>query len=139
MSNATKTPGFVERYFELRKHGTNIRTEVLAGVTTFIAIAYILILNPQILADPFVIMGNTELAAKISNGVFIGTCLGAFLGTILVALYAKLPFAQAPGMGLNAFFAYTVVLAMGYSYAQAPGGGVHLGHSVHRHYRGGPA
>lgn len=119
MSNATKTPGFVERYFELRKHGTNIRTEVLAGVTTFIAIAYILILNPQILADPFVIMGNTELAAKISNGVFIGTCLGAFLGTILVALYAKLPFAQAPGMGLNAFFAYTVVLAMGYSYAQA--------------------
>lgn len=119
MSNATKTPGFVERYFELQKHGTNVRTEVLAGITTFAAIAYILILNPQVLSDPFMIMGETELAGKISNGVFIGTCLGAFIGTILVALYARLPFVQAPGMGLNAFFAYTVVLAMGYSYAQA--------------------
>lgn len=119
MSNATKTPGIVERYFELQKHGTNVRTEVLAGITTFIAIAYILILNPQILADPFLIMGDPVMAGKISNGVFIGTCLGAFIGTILVALYAKLPFAQAPGMGLNAFFAYTVVLGMGYSYAQA--------------------
>jgi len=119
MSNAAKTPGFAERYFELQKHGTNVRTEVLAGITTFIAIAYILILNPQVLSDPFVIMGDTAWAAKVSNGVFIGTCLGAFFGTILVALYAKLPFAQAPGMGLNAFFAYTVVLAMGYSYAQA--------------------
>lgn len=110
---------FVERYFDLRGHGTNVRTEILAGVTTFITIAYILILNPQILADPFVLMGNPELAVKISNGVFIGTCFGAFVGTILVALYAKLPFAQAPGMGLNAFFAYTVVLAMGYTYSQA--------------------
>lgn len=119
MSNATKAPSFVERYFELQKHGTNVRTEVLAGITTFIAIAYILILNPQILSDPFAIMGDAAWAAKVSNGVFIGTCLGAFIGTIMVALYAKLPFAQAPGMGLNAFFAYTVVLGMGYSYAQA--------------------
>lgn len=119
MSNTTRISGFLERYFELGKHGTNIRTEVLAGITTFLAIAYILILNPQVLADPFVILGDTQLAGKISNGVFIGTCLGAFTGTILAALYARLPFAQAPGMGLNAFFAYTVVLAMGYSYAQA--------------------
>lgn len=96
-----------------------MRIEVLAGVTTFITIAYILILNPQILSDPYMIMGDTVMAGKISNGVFIGTCIGAFIGTILCALYAKVPFAQAPGMGLNAFFAYTVVLGMGYSYNEA--------------------
>lgn len=80
-----------------------MRIEILAGVTTFITIAYILILNPQILADPYMIMGDAAMAEKISNGVFIGTCIGAFIGTILCALYAKVPFAQAPGMGLNAF------------------------------------
>lgn len=58
------------------------------------------------------------MASKISNGVFIGTCIGAFIGTILCAVYAKVPLAQAPGMGLNAFFAYTVVLGMGYTYHQ---------------------
>lgn len=116
--HAQKT-SFVEGYFDLRNYGTTVRTEVLAGATTFIAIAYILILNPQILSDPYVIMGDTAMAGKIANGVFIGTCIGAFIGTILVGLYAKLPFAQAPGMGLNAFFAYTVVLAMGYTYGQA--------------------
>ena len=58
------------------------------------------------------------MAAKVSNGVFIGTCIGAFIGTFLCAVYAKVPLAQAPGMGLNAFFAYTVVLGMGYTYNQ---------------------
>lgn len=64
-------------------------------------------------------MGDAAMAQKIANGVFIGTCIGAFIGTILCALYARVPFAQAPGMGLNAFFAYTVVLGMGYTYGQA--------------------
>ena len=59
------------------------------------------------------------MAGRIANGVFIGTCIGAFIGTALCALYAKVPFVQAPGMGLNAFFAYTVVLGMGYTYGQA--------------------
>lgn len=118
MDNKQKV-GFIERYFHLQQYGTTVRTEILAGATTFIAIAYILLLNPQVLADPYVIMGDAVMAAKITNGVFIGTCIGAFIGTILVGLYAKLPFAQAPGMGLNAFFAYTVVLAMGYTYSQA--------------------
>lgn len=95
-----------------------MRTEVLAGITTFITVAYILILNPQILADPFAIVGNADMASKVSNGVFIGTCIGAFIGTMLCAVYAKVPLAQAPGMGLNAFFAYTVVLGMGYTYNQ---------------------
>lgn len=109
----------LERYFRLNEHNTSIRTEILAGITTFITIAYILVLNPQILSDPYVITGDAAMATKVSNGVFIGTCIASFIGTILVSLYAKLPFAQAPGMGLNAFFAYTVVLTMGYTYSQA--------------------
>ncbi len=113
-----KREGFFERFFKVSQSGSTMRTEVLAGITTFITVAYILILNPQILADPFAIVGNAEMAAKVSNGVFIGTCIGAFIGTMLCAVYAKVPLAQAPGMGLNAFFAYTVVLGMGYTYNQ---------------------
>lgn len=111
--------GRIDRFFQVSQNHSSVRTEVLAGITTFITIAYILILNPQILADPYVIMGDAAMAGKIANGVFIGTCIGAFIGTILCALYARVPFAQAPGMGLNAFFAYTVVLGMGYAYGQA--------------------
>lgn len=113
-----KREGFFERFFRVSQSGSTMRTEVLAGITTFITVAYILILNPQILADPFAIVGNADMASKISNGVFIGTCIGAFIGTMLCAVYAKVPLAQAPGMGLNAFFAYTVVLGMGYTYNQ---------------------
>lgn len=111
--------GRIDRFFQVSQNHSSVRTEVLAGITTYITIAYILILNPQILADPYVIMGDAAMAGKIANGVFIGTCIGAFIGTILCALYARAPFAQAPGMGLNAFFAYTVVLGMGYTYGQA--------------------
>ena len=111
--------GRIDRFFQASQNHSSVRTEVLAGITTFITIAYILILNPQILADPYVIMGDAAMAGKIANGVFIGTCIGAFIGTLLCALYARVPFAQAPGMGLNAFFAYTVVLGMGYTYGQA--------------------
>lgn len=109
----------IDNFFEVSKNKSTVRTEILAGLTTFITIAYILILNPQIMSDPYFIMGDAAMGARIANGVFIGTCLGAFIGTILCALYAKLPLAQAPGMGLNAFFAYTVVLGMGYTYQQA--------------------
>ena len=72
-----KREGFFERFFKVSQSGSTMRTEILAGITTFITVAYILILNPQILADPFAIVGNAEMAAKISNGVFIGTCIGA--------------------------------------------------------------
>lgn len=109
----------VSSFFELTENNTTFRTEILAGITTFITVAYILILNPQILSHPYEIMGDMDMASKISNGVFIGTCMASFVGTILCALYAKVPFVQAPGMGLNAFFAYTVVLAMGYTYSQS--------------------
>ena len=111
--------GRIDRFFQVSQNHSSVRTEVLAGITTFITIAYILILNPQTFAAPSVLMGDAAMAGKIANGVFIGTCIGAFIGTILCALYARVPFAQAPGMGLNAFFAYTVVLGMGYTYGQA--------------------
>lgn len=109
----------LSNFFKLSEYQTSFKTELLAGLTTFMTIAYILILNPIILSDPFRIMEQNDLAAQISNGVFIGTCIGAFIGTLLCAIYAKVPLAQAPGMGLNAFFAYTVVLSMGYTYQQA--------------------
>ena len=82
-----KREGFFGRFFGISQSGSNIRTEILAGITTFITVAYILILNPQVLSDPFVITGDMVMAAKVSNGVFIGTCIGAFIGTFLCALY----------------------------------------------------
>ena len=120
MATETKgNTGFLETYFHLKENNTNVRTEVLAGITTFVAMAYIIVVNPQMLADPFYIMGQDAYAGQVANGVFFATCLISFFGTFLMAMYAKVPFAQAPGMGLNAFFAYTVVLGMGYTYGEA--------------------
>jgi AGZA family xanthine/uracil permease-like MFS transporter len=96
----------LKRFFDLEGHKTNIRTEVLAGVTTFLTMAYILAVNPEILSK----------AGMDKDAVFTATALSAFIGTLVMALWAKLPFALAPGMGLNAFFAFTVVLTMGYSW-----------------------
>ncbi|MGC4019107.1 MAG: NCS2 family permease [Muricomes sp.] len=118
-SKSENKTSFLDNYFGITENKSNMRTEVLAGFTTFITIAYILILNPQILSDPYVIMGDAMMAGRISNGVFIGTCISAFIGTFLCSVYARLPFALTPGMGLNAFFAYTVVLGIGYTYNQA--------------------
>ena len=119
----SKPKNALDSFFGITERGSNMKTEMLAGLTTFIAMAYILILNPLYLSDPYGIPSfahyDTVMQAKIYNGVFIGTCLGAFLGTMLCAVYARVPYAQAPGMGLNAFFAYTVCLSMGYTYAQA--------------------
>lgn len=96
----------LERYFQLKENNTTIKTEVIAGITTFMTMAYILIVNPSILS-----------AAGMDQGaVFTATAVSAIVATLLMGLYAKLPFAQAPGMGLNAYFAFTVVLSMGYSF-----------------------
>ncbi|MDU4912177.1 NCS2 family permease [Clostridium baratii] len=106
MKNFFKKDGLLDNYFEISKNGSNTKREIVAGLTTFMTMAYILIVNPSILA-----------AAGMDQGaVFTATALSAFVATMLTGLYAKLPFAQAPGMGLNAFFAYTVVVGMGYSY-----------------------
>lgn len=90
----------MENYFALKENNTDVRTEVLAGVTTFMTMAYILAVNPLILSD----------AGMDAGGVFTATALSAAISTLVMALYAKYPFGLAPGMGLNAFFAYTVVL-----------------------------
>lgn len=96
----------MEKFFKLKENNTNIKTEIVAGITTFMTMAYILVVNPAILA-----------AAGMDTGaVFTATALSAVIATLIMGLYAKLPFALAPGMGLNAFFAFTVVKAMGYSY-----------------------
>ena len=97
---------FLDNFFKLKENNTNAKTEFIAGITTFMTMAYILIVNPSILAA----------AGMDSGAVFTATALSAIIATLVMGLYAKLPFAQAPGMGLNAFFAYTVVLSMGYSY-----------------------
>lgn len=109
----------MEKYFKLKEHGTTVRTEVMAGITTFFAMAYILLVNPDTLSTPAKIAGDMALAGHISNSVFVATCLSAFIGTLLMGLLAKIPFAQASGMGLNAFFAYTVMLNLGKTYAEA--------------------
>lgn len=115
----SNTQSSLERFFHLKELNTDVKTEVLAGITTFVAMAYILFVNPQMLASPFFIMGQDAYAAQVQNGVFFATCLISFFGTFLMAVYAKVPFAQAPGMGLNAFFAFTVILTMGYTYGEA--------------------
>jgi len=95
-----------EKLFKLKEHNTDVKTEIIAGITVFMTMAYILAVNPNILSA----------TGMYSNGVFIATALSAFFGTLLMALFANYPFALAPGMGLNAYFAYTVVLGMGYSW-----------------------
>lgn len=99
----------LEQVFKLRENHTNAKTEIMAGITTFMTMAYILAVNPSILSA----------TGMDANAILIATSLSAFIGTALMALLANYPFALAPGMGLNAYFAYTVVLEMGYSWQLA--------------------
>lgn len=99
----------LEKFFKLKENGTNVRTEIMAGITTFMTMAYILAVNPNILSA----------SGMDAKAVLLATALASFLGTILMALFANYPFALAPGMGLNAYFAYTVVLTYGYSWQMA--------------------
>ena len=101
--------GFLDRYFGLTENGTNVRTEFIAGLTTFLTMVYIVFVNPQIL-------GN---AGMDKGAVFVATCIAAAVSTLVMALYANYPIALAPGMGLNAFFAFTVVLGYKYTWQQA--------------------
>ncbi|CAN7553833.1 MULTISPECIES: NCS2 family permease [Duganella] len=101
----------LDKYFKLAEHGSNVRTEVVAGITTFLTMAYIIFVNPAILGD----------AGVPKDAVFVATCLAAALGTIIMGLYANYPIGMAPGMGLNAYFAYAVVLGMGVPWQSALG------------------
>src|SRR6266404_8671047 len=109
---ADGTQGFLERQFGLSRHGTNPKTEFVAGLTTFLTMLYIVFVNPQIL-------GN---AGMDKGAVFVATCIAAAASTLVMALYANYPIALAPGMGLNAFFAFTVVLTYKYTWQQALAG-----------------
>ena len=99
----------LERYFQLSAHGTTARTEVVAGLTTFLTMAYIIFVNPDILSA----------AGMPRDSVFVATCLAAALGSLIMGLYANYPIALAPGMGLNAYFAFTVVQGMGFTWQAA--------------------
>ena len=99
----------LEKLFKLRENGTDAKTEVMAGITTFMTMAYILAVNPSILSA----------TGMDSGAIFTSTALAAMIGTFLMAFFANYPFALAPGMGLNAYFAYTVVIGMGYTWQYA--------------------
>ena len=99
----------MEKLFKLKEHNTNVRTEIIGGLTTFFAMAYILFVNPMYLSQAGMNWGS----------VFTATCVASAVGCLLTAFLANVPFAQAPGMGLNAFFTFTVCFGMGYTYQQA--------------------
>lgn len=101
----------LERWFQLRANGSDVRTECLAGLATFLAMAYIMFVNPEILAA----------AGMPRDAVFVATCVAAAVGSAVMGLYANYPIALAPGMGLNAYFAYSVVLGLGFSWQAALG------------------
>jgi AGZA family xanthine/uracil permease-like MFS transporter len=99
----------MDKFFGLQAKGTNIRTEILAGLTTFFTMAYIIFVNPSILG----------LTGMDKGGVFVATALAAAIGTLVMGLVANVPYATAPGMGLNAFFTFTVVFGMGFKWQEA--------------------
>ena len=101
----------LDSWFKLNEHGTDVRTEVIAGVTTFLTMAYIIVINPSILSE----------TGMDFSAVFVATCVAAAVGTLIMGLLANYPIALAPGMGLNAFFTYSVVLGMGHSWQVALG------------------
>src|SRR6266704_737354 len=112
MTDATKPSSaraFLDRYFGLSESGSSVRTELVAGLTTFLTMVYIVFVNPQIL-------GN---AGMDKGAVFTATCIAAAVSSIVMGLYANYPIALAPGMGLNAFFAFTIVLGHKYTWQQA--------------------
>ena len=105
----TQDHGFLSKRFGFSKHGTSLRTEVLAGITTFVTMAYIIVVNPSVLSQSGMAWG----------AVFLATIIAAVIGTLIMGLFANVPYAQAPGMGLNAFFVYTVCFGLGFTWQQA--------------------
>lgn len=99
----------MDKFFKLKDKGTTVRTEIIAGLTTFFTMAYIIIVNPAILS----------LTGMNKDGVFVATILAAAIGTLIMGLVANVPYATAPGMGLNAFFTFTVCFALGFSWQEA--------------------
>ena len=99
----------MEKFFKLKENGTTVSTEIVAGITTFFTMAYIIVINPSLLSQ-----SGMEWGA-----VFLATIIAAIIGTLVMGLFANVPYAQAPGMGLNSFFVYTVCFALGFTWQQA--------------------
>ena len=99
----------MNKFFKLKENGTNVKTELMAGLTTFLTMAYILFVNPAMLS----------ITGMDKGAVFVATILASAIGTLVMGLVANVPFAQAPGMGLNALFTFTVVLGLGFTWNQA--------------------
>ena len=129
-SKSENNKSFLDSFFKLSENKTNVKTEILAGITTFITMAYIIFVNPSVLmqsgmnsrgliGDAAVKAGLSAINDPVVASIFTATCIAAAVGTLVMALYANLPFAQAPGMGLNAFFTYSVCLTLGYTWQQA--------------------
>ncbi|MGO2507439.1 MAG: NCS2 family permease [Vibrio hibernica] len=110
-STPDNSSGLLERLFKLKEHGTTVKAEIVGGLTTFATMAYIIFVNPAIMST----------SGMDPGALFVATCVGAAIGTLLMAFYANWPVGLAPGMGLNAFFAFTVVGEMGYSWQVALG------------------
>ena len=107
----------MNRFFKLKERNTSVKTELIAGMTTFFSMVYILMVNANMFSNP---SENGTNPLGISYGaIYIATAISAVLGTILAGLLSNLPLAQASGMGLNAFFVYTVCIGFGFSYANA--------------------
>src|SRR5690554_158285 len=99
----------MENFFKLKENGTNVRTELIAGLTTFFAMTYIIMVNPDMLS----------LSGMPWGAVFSATIMASIVGTLVMGLFANVPYAQAPGMGLNAFFVFTVVFGLGFAWQEA--------------------
>jgi len=106
----------LDQFFEIENHGTSVSKEVRAGLTTFMAMAYILFVNPQILVSAIPLQ-----ATNLTGQLLTATALAAFLGSMTMGLIARYPFALAPGMGLNAYLSYTVIMGMGVPWTEALG------------------
>jgi adenine/guanine/hypoxanthine permease len=128
VKNVNNSNSFLERKFKLSENGTTVKTEILAGITTFITMAYIIFVNPSILRSAGMNAAGafgddaaafTALNDPVVGAVFVATALAAAVGSIIIGLYANLPYGLASGMGLNAFFTYSVVLTLGYTWQQA--------------------
>src|SRR5699024_4217251 len=113
----TRPKGPQDGYFGISKFGTNIPREIRAGLTTFLAMSYVIFVNPGVLSDAIQIPGVDNLFGQL----VMVTCMAALLGSLYMGLIARYPFAQAPGMGLNAYFTYTVVITLGYEWQTALG------------------
>lgn len=106
---------FIKTYFKFDERNATFKKEIIGGISTFLAMAYILAVNPSIVGDSLMQPGSEQTAAHLSGGLFLATAISAFFATMLMGLWANIPIGLAPGMGLNAFFAYTVSQSIGFN------------------------